>query len=60
MKQIGKGHLINTISRLFALSFIEEVRGKYTNKKVNYRQLEVMPEFVGKAILAGSGNWSSR
>ena len=52
---MGKGHHTNMISKLVALSLVEEVREKYTNKKVNYRQLEDMPEFVWKAILVGSG-----
>lgn len=55
---MGKGHNINMISKLIALSLVEEVREKYTNRKVNYRQLEDMPEFVWKAILGGSGAWS--
>lgn len=55
---MGKGHHTNMISKLIALSLVEEVREKYTNKKVNYRQLEDMPGFVWKAILVGSGAWS--
>lgn len=41
------------ISKLFALSLVEEVRGVYTNKQVSYKQLDDMPAFLGKAILAG-------
>ena len=42
------------ISKLFALSLVEEVRRKYTNKKVTHKQLADMPGFVRKAILAAA------
>ena len=54
LKCIGKGQLIYIIGKLFAFSLVKEGKQIYTNKQVNYKQLDGMPEFVGPETLAGA------
>jgi hypothetical protein len=39
------------------LVWLEEVRGKYIKKKVNYKQLDSTLEFAGQVILADARVW---